>query len=142
MTKKSIKALLGELEDCNKELERFTDKSERIETIRRKTLKPSFANRVQRIQKYAVSLHDTLSACWSCACQSSHDTSLQLDQRTDLYASDTKKPLQPSKTSFKVSFSSGLKDAKQPWTYQAAEILIEEEEDDSAASLRPLTSHK
>ncbi|KAL5444461.1 hypothetical protein PMIN06_008374 [Paraphaeosphaeria minitans] len=60
-SKKSIKALFEELDDCNKELERFTDKSERIEIIRRKTFKPSFANRLQHIQKYALTLHETLS---------------------------------------------------------------------------------
>lgn len=142
MSKKAIKALLGELEDCNKELERFTDKSERIETIRRKTVKPSFANRLQRIQKYAADLHDTLYTCWSCTCQSSHATSLQLDQRSGLYASaTTKKSIQSSKTCFKVSFSSNSEDAWQPWIRQAAEIVIEEEEEaedeDAHVQLQP-----
>lgn len=137
MSKKSIKALLEELDDCNKELERFTDKSERIETIRRKTVKPSFANRLQRIQKYATTLHETLSTCWSCTCQSSHSTSLQLDQRSDLYASASKRnSSQEPKMYFKVSFSSDMKDTSQLWSWQAAEILIEEEDDDDLAMLR------
>ncbi|KAF2446129.1 hypothetical protein P171DRAFT_483499 [Karstenula rhodostoma CBS 690.94] len=141
MSKKSIKALLEELDDCNKELERFTDKSERIETIRRKTIKPSFANRLQRIQKYASTLHETLSTCWSCTCESSHRTRLQLDQRSDLYTSaTTKKSSQSSATCFKVSFSSDPGDS-QLWSWQAAEILVEEEEDDLSL-LRPPTLSK
>ncbi|OAG05678.1 uncharacterized protein CC84DRAFT_1186852 [Paraphaeosphaeria sporulosa] len=105
MSKKSIKALLEELDDCNKELERFTDKSERIETIRRKIIKPSFANRLQRIQKYAFTLHETLSTCWS------------------------------------LSFSSDAADS-QLWGWQAAEILVEDEEDDDLSLPRPPTLSK
>jgi hypothetical protein len=143
MSKKSIKALLGELDECNKELERFTDKSERIETIRRKTIKPSFANRLQRIQKYASTLHETLSTCWSCTCQSSHSTSLQLDQRSDLYTSATvKKSPQSSKTCFKVSFSSNPGHLSQLWSWQAAEILVEEDEEEDLSLLRPPTLTK
>ncbi|KAJ4303063.1 hypothetical protein N0V90_001954 [Kalmusia sp. IMI 367209] len=143
MSKKSIKALLEELDDCNKELERFTDKSERIETIRRKTIKPSFANRLQRIQKYAITLHETLSTCWSCSCQSSHSTSLQLDQRSDLYASGLMKgSSHTSKTYFKVSFSSDPNEVSQLWSWQAAEIVVEEEEDRSSAMLQPPTMPK
>ncbi|KAF1971802.1 hypothetical protein BU23DRAFT_173135 [Bimuria novae-zelandiae CBS 107.79] len=137
MSKKAIKALLEELDDCNKELERFTDKSERIETIRRKATKPSFANRLQRIQRYALTLHDTLSACWSCACHSLHSTSLQLEQRSDLYASaPMKASLQSSKTCFKVSFATDSKDVSQLWTWQAAEILVEEDEEEKPISLQ------
>jgi hypothetical protein len=130
MSKKSIKALLEELDDCNKELERFTDKSEKIESFR-KTLKPSFANRLQRIQQYATSLHQTLSVCWSCSCKN-HSTSLELDQRDSLYASGMKSASRSQKTCFRVSFSSGS-DA-QLWNWQAAEITVDE--DDSSESLQ------
>lgn len=137
MSKKSVKGLLEELDDCNKELERFTDKSERIETIRRKSTKPSFANRLQRIQKYALTLHETLSTCWSCTCQASHDTSLQLDQRSDIYASATvKNQIEGSKTCFKVSFSSNPGDSHL-WSWQEAEILVENEVEDDLSMLRP-----
>jgi hypothetical protein len=125
MSRKSIKALLEELNDCNKELERFTDKSEKIETLR-KAVKPSFANRLQRIQKYATSLHETLNMCWSCSC-STHSTSLELDRRGSLYASGMRTARLSSKTCFKVSFSSGP-DA-QLWRCQAAEIVVEDEDD-------------
>ena len=50
--------------------------------------------------------------------------------------------LQSPNTYFKVSFSSISKDVQQPWTWKAAEIVIEEEEEVSATSLRPLSSPK
>ncbi|KAJ4353860.1 uncharacterized protein N0V89_005590 [Didymosphaeria variabile] len=116
MSRKSIKALLEELDNCNKELERFTDKSERIETIRRRTIKPTFANRLQRIQ----------------------NTSLQLDQRSNLYMSTAaRKSSQNSNMYFNVSFSSDPGDPSQLWTWQAAEILVEEEEERNLSLLQP-----
>ncbi|KAF2676720.1 hypothetical protein K458DRAFT_396613 [Lentithecium fluviatile CBS 122367] len=139
MSKKSIKALLGELDDCNKELERFTDKSEKIESFR-KTVKPSFANKLQRIQKYATSLHQTLSSCWACSCKN-HSTSLELDQRGSLYASGMKTKSITSKTCFKVSFASGPN--AQFWSCQAAEIFIEDEdEDDHCGALHLMAKPK
>ncbi|KAF2638986.1 hypothetical protein P280DRAFT_403639 [Massarina eburnea CBS 473.64] len=128
MTKKSIKALLEELDDCNKELERFTEKSEKVETVR-KAVKPSFANRLQRIQKYATGLHETLSGCFSCACKSDHTTNLRLDQRGTLFASG-KNIGQPPKTCFNVSFSSVSDNSTHLWNWQAAEIVVQEDEDD------------
>jgi hypothetical protein len=135
MNKKAIKALLEELDDCNKELERFTEKSEKIETYR-KSVKPAFASRLQRIQGYAKSLHDSL--LWSCTCKSSHKTSLQLEPRGNLFASGMKKT---SKTTFTVSFTSAATttdDSDGPWTWQAAEILVDEED----PNLPPLSSPK
>jgi hypothetical protein len=127
MNKKAIKALLEELDDCNKELERFTEKSEKIETYR-KTVKPAFASRLQRIQGYAKTLHDSL--LWSCTCKSSHKTSLQLEPRGHLFANGMKKT---SKTSFSVSFTTmaSENDAQcASWTWQAAEIQVDEEDVD------------
>lgn len=140
MGKKAIKALLEELDDCNKELERFTDKSEKIETFR-KTIKPSFAKRLQRIQRYAASLHETLSVCWSCSCKSYHKTSLQLDQRGSLYANGLKKANPSPKTCFKVSFLSSSEDIKQLWTWQAAEIVVDDE-DEKCVAFRPVSKPK
>ncbi|PVI03473.1 hypothetical protein DM02DRAFT_587868 [Periconia macrospinosa] len=104
MSKKSIKALLSELDDCNKELERFTEKSEKIESVR-KSVKPSFAVGLQRIQKYATGLHNTLSANAT------------------------------TKTSFNVSFSSTSEHSLQLWNWQAAEIVIEEDDDEDTKSI-------
>ncbi|KAF2128476.1 hypothetical protein P153DRAFT_376612 [Dothidotthia symphoricarpi CBS 119687] len=124
MTKKSIKALLEELDDCNKELERFTDKSEKIETYR-KSVKPSFATRLQQIQGYAKNLHESL--CWSCACKLSHKTSLKLEPRGILYATGSRKGVDHLKTCFSVSFSTAPADDNgTSWIRQAAEIQVEE----------------
>ena len=138
MSKKTIKALLEELDDCNKELERFGEKSEKIETYR-KSVKPSYATRLQRLQGYAKSLHDSLTLCWSCACKSSHRSSLQLDPRGSLFATGHNKTITSSKTSFHVSFSTATtNDFKAAWSWQAAEICIEEDE----ATLKPVVSPK
>lgn len=136
MSKKTIKALLEELNDCNRELERFTEKSEKIETFR-KVAKPSFATRLQRVQGYAKNLHSSL--CWSCSCKDTHRTSLQLEPRSNLYASGMKIS-SASKTCFTVSFSTLAADVSAPWRWQAAEINIEEDEEDTR--LTPLSSPK
>lgn len=134
MNKKTIKALLEELNECNRELERFTEKSEKIETYR-KAAKPSFAARLQRIQGYAKNLHTSL--CWSCSCKESHRTSLQLEPRGSLYSSGMKIST-PSKTCFTVSFSSVAVEADVLWTWQAAEINVEDDD----AHLTPVFSPK
>jgi hypothetical protein len=141
MSKKTIKALLEELDLCNKELERFTEKSEKIETYR-KSMKPSYALRLQRLQGYAKSLHDTLSLCWSCSCKSSHETSLQLEPRGNLFMAGAKRPATATKTSFNVSFSTASTDKKNTsWTWQAAEIRVDEDDCDDN-SLAPMPSPK
>jgi hypothetical protein len=125
MNKKAIKVLLEELDDCNKELERFTEKSEKIETYR-KSVKPAFASRLQRIQGYAKTLHDSL--VFSCACKASHRTSLQLEPRGNLFTNTSKKQTQ---TSFTVSFSTiAASDNvdEVSWTWQAAEIVVDDED--------------
>ncbi|KAF2262113.1 hypothetical protein CC78DRAFT_546154 [Lojkania enalia] len=129
MSKKTIKGLLEELDECNKELERFSDRSEKLEVNRRAT-KPSFAARLQQIQGYAQSLHAVLSSSWSCSCQSYHKTSLQLEPRGNIYASGAKKAKSAAKgTSFIVSFSSAGDMNHQPWTWQEAVIRVEEDND-------------
>lgn len=133
MSKKTIKALLEELDDCNRELERFTEKSEKIERYR-KAAKPSFATRLQRIQGYAKNVHTSL--CWSCSCKDTHRTSLLLEPRGNLYMSGTKTS-SSGKTCFTVSFST-VANTGVPWTWQAAEIKVEE----SDASLTPMSSPK
>lgn len=135
MSKKTIKALLEELGDCNKELERFTDKSEKLDTVRKAT-KPSFANRLQQIQGLAKNLHSSILSSWSCSCKSHHKTSLQLELRGDLYASGLKRSKQTSRPRFIVSFSSSG-DGIHPWTWQEAEIRIEDE-DECANKVMPM----
>ena len=133
MSKKTIKSLLQELDDCNKELERFTDRSEKLETYRKPT-KPSFAARLQRIQGYAKNLHQVILSSWTCSCASSHCTNLQLEQRVSLYASGrTESKSSLSGTCFTVSFFSTC----SPWTLQEAEIHIEEEDNETPSLLAP-----
>ncbi|RMZ73220.1 Intracellular serine protease [Pyrenophora seminiperda CCB06] len=111
MSKKTIKALLEELDKCNKQLERLTKNSEKIETYHKAT-KPSYATRLRKLQR------------------ASHKTSLQLESRGDIFAAKTVQKRQSLRISFNVSFStiapvtSGV-----PWQVQAAEICIEDEED-------------
>ncbi|KAF1839079.1 hypothetical protein BDW02DRAFT_585441 [Decorospora gaudefroyi] len=139
MSKKTIKALLEELDECNKELERFTEKSEKIETYR-KASKPTYATRLQRLQRYAKTLHESLTVCWQCSCKSSHKTRLQLESRGSVFASGPRKNSDASKTSFNVSFSTLSSDGNcAPWSYQAAEICVEEDDD---VCLAPMASPK
>ncbi|KAF2115033.1 hypothetical protein BDV96DRAFT_91523 [Lophiotrema nucula] len=126
MGKKTIKGLLEELDECNKELERFSDRSEKLETVRRAT-KPLFATKLQQIQSYAQSLHSTLVSSWSCSCKSYHQTNLQLEQRGNLYVKKLYKTA-PKGTSFMVSFSSSGDTHSHPWTWQEAEIRIAEDD--------------
>lgn len=138
MNKKTVKALLEELDECNKSLERFTEKSEKIETYHRAT-KPSYASRLQKLQRYAKTLHESLSVCWSCSCKSSHRTSLQLEPRGNVFAFRGQKPTESPKTSFGVAFSTMDADGSGvPWLIQAAEISVEDEDEDEC--LAPMAS--
>lgn len=129
MSKKTIKALLEELDKCNKQLERLTKNSEKIETYHKAT-KPSYATRLRKLQRYAKTLHESLTVCWSCSCRASHKTSLQLEPRGSVFAARTQKRTQSLKISFNVSFSTIAPEGSGvPWQFQAAEICVEDEED-------------
>ncbi|KAF2005379.1 hypothetical protein P154DRAFT_571101 [Amniculicola lignicola CBS 123094] len=129
MNKKNIKKLLEDLDECNKELERFTDRSEKLET-HRKAAKPSFAKHLQRVQTYAKDLHNSILSSWSCSCQSYHRTSLQLEPRDTIFATGMKKAKASTATSFAITFSSSG-EFTHPWTWQEAEIRIDDEDDDT-----------
>ncbi|KAI8940840.1 hypothetical protein NX059_002101 [Plenodomus lindquistii] len=140
MSKKTIKGLLNELDECNKELERFSEKTEKIQSYR-KSVKPSNTARVRRLQGYAKSLHESLTLCWSCTCKSSHKSSLRLDQREDVFATAGRKTASSSKTSFNISFSTIDVDNKQsPWLWQAAEVCVEEDYDEDKPNTAPMLS--
>ncbi|CAN9380991.1 hypothetical protein CC77DRAFT_141742 [Alternaria alternata] len=139
MSKKKLSALLEKLDECNRQLERFTEKSEKIETYHRPS-KPSYATRLQKLQRYAKILHDALCVCWSCSCKSSHTASLQLDPRGDIFAPRFREALRNNKTSFNISFSTISPDSSGvSWTFQAARICVDEEDD---ACLSPMASPK
>jgi hypothetical protein len=142
MSKKSIKTLLDELDENNKQLERFTEKSEKIETYR-KAMKPSYATRLQRLQNFAKTLHESLNVCWSCSCKSSHKTSLQLQSREGIFASASRNNFRSTKTSFNVSFLTVSGDGNGngvSWLVQDAEICVED--DDTRLTPPPLASLK
>ncbi|KAI4923107.1 uncharacterized protein J4E92_007860 [Alternaria infectoria] len=140
MNKKSVKGLLDELDECNRQLERFTEKSEKIETFHKAT-KPSYATRLQKLQRYAKILHESLNLCWSCACKSSHTASLQLEPRESVFASRHHKMYNLAKTSFNVSFSTISSDSHgSPWSFQAAEFHVDDEEEEGC--LTPMPSPK
>jgi len=129
MSKKTIKALLEQLDKCNQQLERLTKNSEKIEMYHKAT-KPSYATRLRRLQRYAKMLHESLTVCWSCSCRASHKTSLQLEPRGSVFAARTQKKTQSLKVSFNVSFSTIAPEGSGvPWHFQAAEICVEDEED-------------
>ncbi|EDU40467.1 predicted protein [Pyrenophora tritici-repentis Pt-1C-BFP] len=113
MSKKTIKALLEELDKCNKQLERLTKNSEKIETYHKAT-KPSYAMRLRKLQRYAKTLHDSLT----------------LEPRGSVFAARTQKRRPSLKISFNVSFSTiDPEGSGVPWQFQAAEICVEDEED-------------
>ena len=137
MNKKSVKGLLDELDECNRQLERFTEKSEKIETFHKAT-KPSYATRLQKLQRYAKILHESLNLCWSCACKSSHTASLQLEPRESVFASKHHKMYNSAKTSFNVSFSTISSDSHgAPWLFQAAEFHVDDEEEEGCLTAMP-----
>jgi hypothetical protein len=136
MNKKTIKVLLDELAQCNRELERFTERSEKFETTLRKSTKPSLATKLQHIQELARNLHSSILSSWSCSCRSHHKTNLLLDQRETLYITSSKKSQPASKISFSVSFAT-LGDSVSPWTWQEAEIQIEDDDVSSNSNPAP-----
>jgi hypothetical protein len=80
MSKKKLKSLLDDLDGCNRELERFTDKSERLEPFRATSnSKLSYTPPLPQIRTYAKSLYDVL--CSGRECHTFHRAKLQLDAR-------------------------------------------------------------
>ncbi|EON62852.1 hypothetical protein W97_02077 [Coniosporium apollinis CBS 100218] len=139
ISKKRIKGLLEDLNECNKELERFTDKSERLEPYR-SAWKASQVAPLQRVQRYAKRLHDVLSLAWTCSCNASHSTTLRLEPRAITARSKNMKikGRQGDVTCFKVCFSS----SSSPWTWQEAEIRVEDQPSDQGSLRTPGCSGK
>jgi hypothetical protein len=74
-----MKSLLDDLDECNKELERFVDKSERLGPYRKYSQK-SATNPLNGVRTYAKILYSVL--CVGANCYGSHKTKLQLEKRT------------------------------------------------------------
>ncbi|KAF4630910.1 hypothetical protein G7Y89_g7223 [Cudoniella acicularis] len=79
MSRRKMKALLDELDECNRHLEGFTSKTSRLETFT-STTKPKIALPFHnRVRSYAGNLHQSI--CRGLNCQVSHKAKLQLEQR-------------------------------------------------------------
>ena len=79
MSGKKMKSLLDDLDECNKELERFTDKSERLVPYRKET-KKTVTNPLSGVRSYAKELYSVL--CLGTKCHGLHKAKLQLERRT------------------------------------------------------------
>lgn len=79
MSGKKMKTLLDDLDECNKELERFTDKSERLAPYRKTPTKP-IANPLNPVRTYAKALYNVL--CVGASCRGFHKAKLGLEKRT------------------------------------------------------------
>ncbi|KAF1986003.1 hypothetical protein K402DRAFT_421580 [Aulographum hederae CBS 113979] len=126
ISKKYIKRLLEQLRDCNIELERFTEKSERLETYRRAS-KKTFSHKLQKIQGYAKTLHNVLT--WNCSCRASHRADLLLEQRINCakHASGQRTGTGDGMICFSVSFLSTC----SQWERREAEVQVLELEQDN-----------
>ncbi|KAI9764814.1 MAG: hypothetical protein M1839_005706 [Geoglossum umbratile] len=78
MSGKRMKSLLDDLDECNKELERFTDKSERLVPYRKETKFPA-ATSLNQVRTYAKSLYSVL--CIGTNCHVCHQVKLRLERR-------------------------------------------------------------
>ncbi|KAL1619921.1 hypothetical protein SLS56_009938 [Neofusicoccum ribis] len=136
MRRKKVKGLLEELDECNKELERFTEKSEKLEPYR-KTSKPSIAQKLQKIQTYARVLHHTLVEAFSCSCRASHFTNLHLERRDLNPSSGGRRQTCEPGTIFTVSFT----DRSSSWLVKEAQICFSEDDEDLSASMNSLQVH-
>lgn len=137
MNKKKVKRLLEELDECNKELERFTEKSEKLEPYR-KSSKPSIAQKLQKIQTYARVLHNTLVDSFSCSCKASHCANLHLERRELHPKASGRRPLPEPGTIFTVSFT----DKTGSWMLRETQICCSEEDDDLSTKMSSLHVHR
>jgi hypothetical protein len=128
LTKKRIKALLEELDADIKELERLTDRGEKLEQRSlqanpKGAWKVSFAAPWEKLRQSARQLHQAVTK-WNCPCQASHATNLELEQRLEVTRGK------------RMGKSSGLRDGlcfnvsfttieKAPFQWKEAEIKIE-----------------
>lgn len=134
MNKKKVKKLLEELDDCNKELERFTEKSEKLEPYR-KNSKPSIAQKLQKVQAYARVLHQTLVGAFSCSCRTSHSTNLHLECRELTHKPGWRRATCEPGTIFTISFV----DKSSSWMVKEAQICFPEDEDELSSNMSSLS---
>jgi hypothetical protein len=135
-----MKTLLDDLDECNKELERFTDKSERLAPYRKVPKKP-VANPLNNVRTYAKALYNVL--CIGASCHGFHKAMLGLERRTKALRSS--RPLASTsgdELSFAVSFLV-CQDPANPnllriWQETQIQVIIDDKA--SSPTSRPLPS--
>jgi hypothetical protein len=80
MKKGKLKKLLEEFDTCNKRLDSYTSKANKIEEAYRAQRKSKFAYPLRLIQENAEKLHNALGRTW-CTARSTHRAGLLLEQR-------------------------------------------------------------
>ena len=120
-----MKNLLDDLDECNKELERFIDKSERLLSYR-KPAKTSAANPLNEVRRYAEALYNVL--CIGANCHVSHRAKLQLERRTK--PPKGSRSLAAADNSDDVCFTVSLlvykggQDPNSSWIWQETEVQV------------------
>jgi len=80
MKRQRVRKLLEELEICNRRLDTYANKAEKLEEPYKAEKKPKFALPLRSIEENAARLYDVLSRTW-CSAHSSHHAGLLLEQR-------------------------------------------------------------
>lgn len=138
MKLKKLKGLLDELDGENRKLERFTDKTERLEPCRAARSTSIFNPALDDIRSYAKHLYGVVCVGAGCS-QSRHQAKLQLEKR--LYQKPAKfsskqKNNQPTRSCFRVS----LYDSR--WQDVEVEILLSSSFGQERGTRRPQPNQK
>lgn len=80
MKRQKVRRLLEELDICNRRLDTYTNKAEKLEEPYKAEKKSKFALPLRLIEENAARLYDVLSRTW-CSAHSSHHAGLLLEQR-------------------------------------------------------------
>lgn len=80
MKKKKVKRLIVELDICNRRLDTYANKAEKLEEPYKAEKKSKFALPLRLIEENATRLYDVLARTW-CPAHSSHHAGLLLEQR-------------------------------------------------------------
>ncbi|TVY19368.1 hypothetical protein LARI1_G003447 [Lachnellula arida] len=128
MSKKKMNSLLDELDDCNKQLEGFTNKTGQLDSFEssaKSTLSLPFND---QIRSYAKNLYSVV--CLGLNCHASHTAKLQLEQRSKTLKFSSRY-LAPNKAgnteicftlSFLISSTSVEAASEAPFTWQDTRI--------------------
>ena len=80
MKRQKVRRLLDELETCNRRLNTYANKAEKLEEPYKAEKQSKFALPLRLIEENAARLYDVLSRTW-CSAHSSHHAGLLLEQR-------------------------------------------------------------